>query len=73
MIQDALAKMEAQGAALKVEYERKMANITDKKADLSSRLALIDSGDMKQLAVREGIGKGEAESSMKRQRSSMGE
>ena len=70
MIQDALAKMEAQRAALKVEYERKMADINDKTADLSSRLALIDLGDTKQLAVGEGNDKGVVGSSgKKRQRS----
>ena len=67
MVQDALAKMEAQGAALKVEYERKMADINDKKADLSSRLALIDLGDIKQSAVEKG--NEVAERRNKRQRS----
>lgn len=67
MVQDALAKTEAQGAALKVEYERKMADINDKKADLSSRLALIDLGDIKQSAVEKG--NEVAERSKKRQRS----
>ena len=72
-----MESVEARGVALKDEYaafianhELKMANLNDKKADLSSRLALIDSGGMKRSAVGEGEGDGVVDNGKKkRQRS----
>jgi len=79
LIDGEFAKVEVRCADLKDEYERKIAalktemlietsRLNDKKGDLSSRLALIDLGDMKQSVVGE-EGNGVAESSKKRQRS----
>ena len=53
MIKDTLAKIEVRCAALKDEYEKKIANLNNHKAELSSRLALIDSRDIKQSAAGE--------------------
>ena len=56
MIEDTLAKIEVRCAALKEEYERKMANLQDQKADLSSRLARIDSDDIEHPAAEKCYG-----------------
>jgi len=77
LINKEMESVEARGVALKDEYaafianhKRKMANLNDKKADLSSRLALIDSGGMKRSAVGEGKGNGVVDNGKKkRQRS----
>lgn len=70
LIKNEMKMVEARGISLSEEisalitrHEREMANLNDKKADLSSRLALIDLGDMKQSAV--GVDNGKK----KRQRS----
>lgn len=78
LIDSEMAKVEFRCAELKDEYERKIAalktemltetsRLNDKKADLSRRLTLIDSGDMKQSVVGE-EGNGMVGSSKKRQR-----
>ena len=69
MIKDTLAKIEVRCAALKDEYEKKIANLNNQKAELSSRLALIDSDDIQSAAGKCNGDKGVVgSSSKKRQR-----